>query len=90
MNRTLESIFKDIEVLGIKGGYDVEQLITPNDCRILKGEIIDLQSRIDKAIEYIEKKEEKQIAYNFDYWLDDDEIKELLDILKGSDTNGND
>lgn len=50
---------------------------------------IEYKRRIDKAIEYIEKKEEKQIAYNFDYWLDDDEIKELLDILKGSGSNEN-
>lgn len=47
--------------------------------------IIKLSKRIDKAIEYIEK-------YHF---IDDirvmdiKEYKELLDILKGSDKNGN-
>ena len=39
MNRTLKSILQDIDVLGIKGGYDIEQLLTPYDCRILKSEI---------------------------------------------------
>ena len=83
MNKTLESIFKDIDVLGVVGGYDVEQLITPQDCRLLKGTIIDLQERIDKAIEYIE---------NNSAFLEDDEYElfnkqELLDILKGSDSN---
>lgn len=83
MNRTLESIFKDIEVLGIKGGYDVEQLITPNDCRILKGEIIDLQSRIDKVIECLEE------GIDFPYYDDDTKkyLKAMKDILKGSDSN---
>lgn len=53
--------------------------------------IVDLQQRIDKAIEYIEKK--NWIEYSdFQYVDNDDElnidcesIKELLDILKGSD-----
>lgn len=83
MNRTLESIFKDIEVLGIKGGYDVEQLITPNDCRILKGEIIDLQSRIDKVIECLEE------GIDFPYYDDDTKkyLKAMKNILKGSDSN---
>lgn len=83
MNRTLESIFKDIEVLGIKGGYDVEQLITPNDCRILKGEIIDLQSRIDKVIECLEE------GIDFPYYDDDTKkyLKGMKDILKGGEEN---
>ena len=39
MNRTIEDIQKDIELLGIKGGYDIEQLLTPQDCRRLSYEI---------------------------------------------------
>lgn len=71
---TYEELFKSY----MRCEEDREELILENDC---------LHDIINKAIEYIEKKEEKQIAYNFDYWLDDDEIKELLNILKGSDTN---
>lgn len=43
-----------------------------------------LRQRIDKAIEYIEKKEEKR-DYSDEpiYYLDEDEIKQLLEILRG-------
>lgn len=43
----------------------------------------ELQERINKAIEYIEKHKEKQFAYNYEYNLEDKEVCELLDILKG-------
>ena len=66
-------------------------LITLNEemDKMLKDRLL----RIDKAIEYIEK---NWIEYSdFRYVDNDDElnidcesIKELLDILKGSDTNG--
>ncbi len=45
-----------------------------------------LNNRIDKAIEYIESKKQPTFRY---YSLIDNEIRKLLDILKGSDTNEN-
>ena len=98
MNRTLESIFKDIDVLGVTGGYDVEQLITPQDCRLLKGTIIDLQQRIDKAIEvinemiskgYIVKNGECNTYYSLTGYKSEFGIRApiILNILKGSDSN---
>lgn len=39
MSRTIKDIQKDIELLGVKGGYSVEQLLTPQDCRRLSYEI---------------------------------------------------
>lgn len=54
MNRTIEDIQKDIELLGIKGGYDVEQLLTPQDCRRLSYEIERLQEILKEIKEYIE------------------------------------
>ena len=60
MNRTIEDIQKDIELLGIKGGYDIEQLLTPQDCRRLSYEIErlnniinDLLKRQNEALNYI-------------------------------------
>lgn len=53
MSRTIEDIQKDIELLGIKGGYDIEQLLTPQDCRRLSYEIERLHSIIKEAREYI-------------------------------------
>lgn len=76
MNRTIEDIQKDIELLGIKGGYDVEQLLTPQDCRRLSYEIDKLHSIIKEAIEYINEKADYPIGY---YHC----LKELRDILKG-------
>lgn len=49
--------------------------------------IIELIKRIDKATKYIEKHQEKQIAYNYEYYLEETEIQDLLDILKGVDNN---
>lgn len=50
------------------------------------------QQRIDKAIEYIEENKNKTYApygdnedYDYEICLDKDEIKCLLEILKGSD-----
>ena len=51
MNRTIEDIQKDIELLGIKGGYDIEQLLTPQDCRRLSYEI----ERLNNIINGMEK-----------------------------------
>jgi len=66
VNRTIEDIQKDIELLGIKGGYDIEQLLTPQDCRRLSYEIERLKNRVfsleydketlrDMVLEYQEK-----------------------------------
>ena len=52
MNRTIKDIQKDIEQLGIKGGYDVEQLLTPQDCRRLSYEI----ERLNNIINELEKR----------------------------------
>ena len=54
MNRTIENIQKDIELLGIKGGYDIEQLLTPQDCRRLSYEIERLNNIIKEVREYID------------------------------------
>ena len=43
-----------------------------------------LQQRIDKAIEYIEKSDDNENSYG-DYDIEYHFKKELLDILKGSD-----
>ena len=53
----------------------------------LLGEVSDLEDKIDKAIEYIEHKE--QVDCNGDTYIGliDDEINDLLDILKGNDSN---
>ncbi len=51
MSRTIEDIQKDIELLGIKGGYDIEQLLTPQDCRRLSYEI----KRLNNIINELEK-----------------------------------
>ena len=53
MNRTIEDIQKDIELLGIKGGYDIEQLLTPQDCRRLSYEIERLHSIIKEVRELL-------------------------------------
>lgn len=64
MNRTIESIFKDIDVLGINGGYDVEQLLTPNDCRILKSEIERLNNIINELEDELENATNEDYEYN--------------------------
>ena len=46
----------------------------------------DLTCRIDKAIEYIEKSDDNENSYG-DYDIEYHFKKELLDILKGNDTN---
>jgi len=51
VSRTIEDIQKDIELLGIKGGYDIEQLLTPQDCRRLSYEI----KRLNNIINELEK-----------------------------------
>ena len=53
MNRTIEDIQKDIELLGIKGGYDIEQLLTPQDCRRLSYEIERLNNIIKELEEWL-------------------------------------
>ena len=50
---------------------------------IREQEIEELQNRIDKAINILETKSEKQYGFNYEYNLNDKEIEELLDILKG-------
>ena len=54
--------------------------------------INELKQRINKAIEYIEENKNKTYApygdnedYDYETCLDGDEIKELLEILKGND-----
>lgn len=54
-------------------------------------EVVDLQQRIDKAIEYINKHKRNVIIpiTNEEYeHLDDENICELLSILKGDNENG--
>lgn len=81
MNRTIEDIQKDIELLGIKGGYDIEELLTPQDCRRLSYEIERLNKALQDIKEYIETNYET-------HWQSDMliEIKNKINkILKGSD-----
>ena len=72
MNRTIKDIQKDIELLGIKGGYDIEQLLTPQDCRRLSYEIERLQKQ----------KEELQINGLRQETLFKLEIERLESIIK--------
>ena len=87
MNRTIEDIQKDIELLGIKGGYDIEQLLTPQDCRRLSCEIERLNNiinELEKGIkENIEELEEHQLSR--DRIDEDKEILRFLQELKGDD-----
>lgn len=53
MSRTIKDIQKDIELLGVNGGYDVEQLLTPQDCRRLSYEIERLNNIINELEKYI-------------------------------------
>lgn len=48
----------------------------------LQDQINELQDRIDKAIEYIETKSEKQYGFNYEYNLEEAEVQDLLKILK--------
>ena len=82
MNRTIEDIQKDIELLGIKGGYDIEQLLTPQDCRRLSYEIERLHSIIKEVREEMENA--KHINVSDEYHIIEHE-KKLLEILKGSE-----
>ena len=81
MNRTIEDIQKDIELLGIKGGYDIEQLLTPQDCRRLSYEI----ERLNNIIKDIEKCIDYYAIENDDFskFYNNEEI-EILKII-GSD-----
>ena len=115
MFRDVEKIKKDIELLGIEGGYNVEQLLTPQDCRTLSKKIDDLQQeiektkifyrnrsndlqiyiktllqRIDKAIEWVNNHIETytQNGIGIIDWDHNSDPRKLLDILKGSDSNG--
>ena len=56
MSRTIEDIQKDIELLGIKGGYDIEQLLTPQDCRRLSYEIERLKEENKMLKEAVKEK----------------------------------
>lgn len=88
-NKTLESIFKDIDVLGINGGYSVEQLLSPQDCRMLKSTIKELQDRINEAIEYInyatENNDIDELKEARHLLLFNEDLDKLLNILQGSD-----
>ena len=59
MNRTIKDIQKDIELLGIKGGYDIEQLLTPQDCRRLSYEIERLNNIINELEKWLKYKKEQ-------------------------------
>ena len=48
----------------------------------------DLKQRIDKAIEYIETNKQHIEEYVYHWGSVEDYLYELLDILKGSDSNG--
>lgn len=45
----------------------------------------ELQQRIDKAIEYIKETKEHNFGFNYEYGLNEEEIKELLEILEGKE-----
>ena len=89
MNRTIEDIQKDIELLGIKGGYDIEQLITPQDCRRLSYEISRLNTDkylLEQKLQQKENiiKEVREYANNimFESKVEEkiqDDILEILD-----------
>ena len=75
MIRTIEDIQKDIELLGIKGGYDIEQLLTPQDCRRLSYEIERLNNIIKEVREETEKQLKGAICQEFT------DLKVILRIL---------
>lgn len=78
MNRTIEDIQKDIELLGIKGGYDIEQLLTPQDCRRLSYEIEKLNNTIEYLLKFIEDMfDEEAISNSFDMTT-----KEFINYIK--------
>ncbi len=87
MDRTIKDIQKDIDLLGIKGGYNVEQLLTPQDCRRLSNEIERLNNIIKEVREYIEKSKARLPQGRNDFTCEvvySDEVvlaKELLEIL---------
>lgn len=73
MNRTIEDIQKDIELLGIKGGYDIEQLLTPQDCRRLSYEIERLNNIIKEVRMFAEEYKKE--------WVEYDEVQKDMDKL---------
>lgn len=97
MNRTIKDIQKDIEQLGIKGGYDIEQLLTPQDCRRLSYEIERLNNIINELEKWLEERIEKHTEDYLDWKYDrnvylavDEKLQDVFDKLqelKGSDNN---
>ncbi len=73
MNRTIEDIQKDIEQLGIKGGYDVEQLLTPQDCKRLSYEI--------------ERLREENVYFQREMYRNKNVINEIESILYSHNSN---
>lgn len=76
------------------GEYPVCWEITTDECECILNYIKNLQQRIDKAIEYIEENKNKAYApygdnedYDYETCLDEDEIKYLLEILKGDNND---
>lgn len=60
----------------------------------LNAKVDELQEKIDKAIEYIDKNKNKTYApygdnedYDYEVCLNEDDVKDLLEILKVSDNN---
>ena len=68
MKRYVENVYE----------HDSEIMLNWKDIKLVLEEIERLNKRIDKAIEFIERKME--------YYYEED-IDNLLDILKGSDKN---
>lgn len=82
ISKTLDKIQKDLDFIKeIATEENFKRL--EERCDFVNTRNNELQNRIDKAIEYIEKHEEKQIAYNYEYYLEDKEVCELLKLLKG-------
>lgn len=78
MNRTIEDIQKDIELLGIKGGYDIEQLLTPQDCRRLSYEIERLNNIINDYTKDMEEYfESNPLVYIGDYDVRFDDLEHI-------------
>lgn len=86
MNRTIEDIQKDIELLGIKDGYDIEQLLTPQDCRRLSYEIERLNNIIKHTDSWINRTIEiiRQQPSGNDEWILE-RLNGIKQCLKDSD-----
>ena len=86
LNYVLNYMF---EYVSNKDMQDSEPMLNHRDIELVLRYIKELNTRINKAIVYIDTNMEKQVDWGFEYNLDYKELLELKNILKGSDDDGN-